>query len=99
MDPNAVAHHEAAEAEVLTLRPRGGHLSRARYRAGAAASKVADRIWGPVIDRHTEDANGFLPHEYGEAAERIRASAAAADPDCAVLAAVLTPAGPGRWVA
>lgn len=90
MDPNAIAHHEAAEAEVRELRPAGGHLTRAASRAGAAASRVADRIWGPVIDRaHAVDENGLTPTEYGEAAERIRAreDAARRDPLAALALA------------
>jgi hypothetical protein len=91
-----IRHHERQPGA-------GGHLTRARSRAGVAASKVADRIWGPAIDRHLHDAdrNGFTGRDYAEAAERValREDAARRDPLAALAYATGTLTVDGRAVA
>lgn len=101
MDPNRTTNHDGAT--VHELHPATGHLARAASRAGAAASKVADRIWGPRIDRHLDEAdrNGMTPRQYGDAAERIRAreDAARRDPLAALALATGTLTVDGKAVA
>lgn len=103
MDPNAIAHHDAAEAEVHQLHLATGHLARAASRAGATASKIADRLWGLRIDRHLDvaDRNGITLREYGETADRvrIREEAARRDPLAALALATGTLTVDGRAVA
>lgn len=81
----------------------GGHLSRATQRAGAAASRVAGRLWGPRIDRHLDvaDRNGITLREYGEAADRVRVreEAARRDPLAALALATGTLTVDGKAVA
>lgn len=103
MDPNAQDHHDGAEAEVHQLHPALGHLTRAASRAGAAASRAAERLWGPAIDRHLHEAdrNGFTGRDYADAAERIalREEAARRDPLAALALATGTLTVDGRAVA
>ena len=102
MDPNRTTNHDGV-ATVHQLHPATGHLARAASRAGAAASKVADRLWGPRIDRYLDvaDRNGVTPREYGEAAERIRTreDAARRDPLAALALATGTLTVNGKAVA